>query len=152
MRHNGFANSGEDLPRRIFLGPFAVEHQFVIRTKKKVDANLPLATAPRVEMWGQVVRGVEPEIQAFQDNDLYPSHARPGFIEPPEYEYTPYRTCWQSLALDRCPVRLTSRSPRRGRTRLSPSVRPKTVPKPVRCLTASESAPIALNRLERAGV
>jgi len=100
MLHNRFANSGEDLRRRVLLGPLAVEHQFVIRTKKKADANLPLATAPRVEMWRQVVRRVEPEIQASQDNDLYLSHARLGFIEPPEYEYTSYRTCWQSLALD----------------------------------------------------
>jgi hypothetical protein len=57
-----------------------------------------------------MVRGVEPEIQAFQDNDLYLSHARLGFVEPPEYEYTSYRTDWQSIALDRCPVLLTSGS------------------------------------------
>jgi hypothetical protein len=71
----------------------AIEHQFVIRTKKKVDANLPLATAPRVEMGRQVVRAVEPQIQAFQDNGLCLSHARLGFIGPPEYEHTPHRTC-----------------------------------------------------------
>jgi hypothetical protein len=52
----------------------------------------------------------EPEIQAFQDNDLYLSHARLGVIEPPEYQYTSYRTDWQSIALDRCPVLLTSGS------------------------------------------
>jgi hypothetical protein len=63
-----------------------------------------------VKMRRQMVRGVEPEIQAFQDNDLYLSHARLGFIEPPEYEYTSYRTDWQSIALDRCPVLLNSGS------------------------------------------
>src|SRR5438128_1899634 len=69
-----------------------------------------LAGTPRVKMRREMVRGVEPEIQAFQDNDLYLSHARLDFIEPPEYEYASYRTCWQSLALDRCPVLLTSGS------------------------------------------
>jgi hypothetical protein len=110
MLHDGFANSCEQLSRRVLLAPLAIEYQFVIRAKEKVDPDLPLAATPRVKMRRQMVRGVEPEIQAFQDNDLYLSHARLGFVEPPEYEYTSYRTDWQSIALDRCPVLLTSGS------------------------------------------
>lgn len=108
MLHDGFANLCEQLRRRGLLAPLAIEYQFVIRAKEKVDPDLPLAATPRVKMRRQMVRGVEPEIQAFQDNDLYLSHARLGFIEPPEYEYTSYRTDWQSIALDRCPVLLNS--------------------------------------------
>ena len=92
MIHDGFANSVDDSRRRSLFDPLAVEDQLVIRTKKKVDTDLPFAGAPRVKMWRQMVRGVEPEIQSLQNNRLYPSHARLGFIEPPEYEYTPYRT------------------------------------------------------------
>ena len=110
MLHDGFANLCEQLRRRGLLAPLAIEYQFVIRAKEKVDPDLPLAATPRVKMRRQMVRGVEPEIQAFQDNDLYLSHARLGFIEPPEYEYTSYRTDWQSIALDRCPVLLNSGS------------------------------------------
>jgi hypothetical protein len=84
MLHDGFANFGEGLRRRTLLGPLAIEHQFVIRTKKEVDTNLPFAAAPRVKMRRQMVRGVEPEVQALQDHDLYLAHARLGFIEPPE--------------------------------------------------------------------
>src|ERR1041384_2782154 len=109
MFHDGFANFGEDLRRRILLGPLAIERQFAIRTKKQVHTDLPLAAASRVEMRRQMVRGVEPEIQALQVSRLYLSHARLDFIEPPEYEYTLYRTCWQSLALGRGPVLVNQR-------------------------------------------
>lgn len=108
MIHDGFANSVDDSRRRSLFDPLAVEDQLVIRTKKKVDTDLPFATAPRVKMWRQMVRGVEPKIQALDDNRVYLPHERLGFIEPPEYEYTPNRTLWQSLALLTCPVLLTS--------------------------------------------
>jgi hypothetical protein len=37
-----------------------------------------------VEMRRQMVRGVEPKIQTFQGNRIYPSHTRLDFIGPPE--------------------------------------------------------------------
>ena len=110
MLRDGFANTCEQLRRRILPAPLAIECQFVICAKEKVDPDLPLAATPRVKMRRQMVRGVEPEIQPLQDNDLYLSHARLDFIEPPEHEYTLYRTGWQSRAFDRCPVLLTSGS------------------------------------------
>jgi hypothetical protein len=84
MLHDGFANFGEDLRRGIFLGPLAIERQFLIRTKKEVDTDLPFAAALRMKMRRQMVRGVEPEIQALQGKRLYPAHTRLGFIGPPE--------------------------------------------------------------------
>jgi hypothetical protein len=107
MIHDGFANSVDDSRRRSLFDPLAIEDQFVIRTKKKVHTDLPFAAAPRVKMRRQMVRGVEPKIQAVEDNRVYLPHAR-LFIEPPEYEYTPDRTLWQSLAPCTCPVLLTS--------------------------------------------
>ena len=151
MLHDAFANSCEQLRRRGLLAPLAIEYQFVIRAKEKVDLDLPLAATPRVKMRRQMVRGVEPEIQAFQDNDLYLSRARLGFIEPPEYEYTSYRTDWQSVALDRCPVLLTSGMPSWGLLAFRHLFVPKSAPKPVHCLTAFESAPFVFKRLERVG-
>ncbi len=61
MIHDGFANFVDDPCRRSLLDPLAVEDQFVIRTKKKVDTDFPLAAAPSVKMLRQMVRGVEPK-------------------------------------------------------------------------------------------
>ena len=67
MFHDDLPNLGEDLRRGVLFAPLAIEYQFVVRAKKKVDVDLPLATALRVKMRRQMVRGVEPEIQTFQD-------------------------------------------------------------------------------------
>ena len=97
IRESSFADGS-------FLPHLRFEYQFIIRAKEKVHSDLPLAATPRVTMRRQMVRGVEPEIQAFQDNDIYLSHSPLDCTVPPEYEYTSYRTYWQTIAIDRCPV------------------------------------------------
>lgn len=106
MLDDSSANSSENLGRGILFGPLAIEDQFVIGTKKEVDTNLPFAAAPRVKMRRPMVRGVEPEIQALQTASTFPTHASAS-SNLPEYEYTPDRTLWQSLAIRLCPVVLT---------------------------------------------
>ena len=81
MLHDGWANSREHLCRRVLLASLAIEYQSALRAKEKVDPDLPLAAAPRVKIRRQMVGG---EIQAVQNDRLYPSHTRLGFTGPPE--------------------------------------------------------------------
>jgi hypothetical protein len=82
MLQDSFEDLGLGRSRGTFA-PFAVEFQPRPGAKEEVDPDLPRAATPDVYVLGQMIGGVELQLQAIQSERLYSPHGCLGFIGTP---------------------------------------------------------------------